>query len=160
MSLGVLTSGTQYSINKSKVLLGFVGQEWEQRIVSELNSALNQWVDSVPDHRAHYIVSPPANFAYLRTVRWDPAREDLIFFDQSALLWAAYYQLQIMIHRPFIRTGPDPTGAPGGFPALAICTNAARACARVVDTHKARMDQIVPSQIVSHAARVRWTSGR
>lgn len=27
---------TIYTINKSKVLLGFVGEEWEQHIVSEL----------------------------------------------------------------------------------------------------------------------------
>lgn len=43
----------QYSINKSKALLGFVGQQWEQHIVAELDSALNRWVDSVPDHRAY-----------------------------------------------------------------------------------------------------------
>ncbi len=41
----------QYSINKSKILLGFVGQQWEQHIVAELDSALNKWVDSIPDHR-------------------------------------------------------------------------------------------------------------
>lgn len=47
-----LTNGRQqYSINKSKALLGFVGQQWEQHIVAELDSALNKWVDSVPDHR-------------------------------------------------------------------------------------------------------------
>lgn len=43
---------SQYSINKSKILLGFVGQQWEQHIVSELDSALNKWVDSVPDYCA------------------------------------------------------------------------------------------------------------
>jgi hypothetical protein len=32
-------------------LLGFVGQQWEQHIVAELDSALNKWIDSVPDHR-------------------------------------------------------------------------------------------------------------
>jgi hypothetical protein len=41
----------QYSINKSKVLLGFIGPRWEQHIVSELDSALNKWIDAVPDHR-------------------------------------------------------------------------------------------------------------
>ena len=41
----------QYSINKSKALLGFVGPQWEQHIVAELDSALNKWIDSVPDHR-------------------------------------------------------------------------------------------------------------
>ena len=41
----------QYSLKKNRVLLGFIGEHWEQHIVSELDSALNQWVDSVPDHR-------------------------------------------------------------------------------------------------------------
>ena len=45
----------QYSINKSKALLGFVGQQWEQHIVAELDSALNKWVDSVPDHRMFFV---------------------------------------------------------------------------------------------------------
>jgi hypothetical protein len=72
----------QYSINKSKVLLGFVGQEWEQRVVSQLDSALNQWVDSVPDHRTFHssprvlaltrfnsaLGSPPRGFCFLQAV--------------------------------------------------------------------------------------------
>ena len=49
----------QYSINKSKVLLGFVGPHWEQQIVAELDSALNKWVDSVPDHRMSTCPLPP-----------------------------------------------------------------------------------------------------
>ena len=48
----------QYSINKSKALLGFVGQQWEQHIVAELDSALNKWIDSVPDHRTRLSRSP------------------------------------------------------------------------------------------------------
>lgn len=31
---------TIYTINKSKVLLGFVGEEWEQHIVAELGECL------------------------------------------------------------------------------------------------------------------------
>ena len=41
----------QYSINKSKSALGQGDQQWEQRIVAELDSALNKWVDAVPGHR-------------------------------------------------------------------------------------------------------------
>ncbi|KAJ7114712.1 fungal-specific transcription factor domain-containing protein [Mycena epipterygia] len=37
-------------------------------------------------------------------LRWDPNRPDDIFFDQSALLYGTYYQLQMTIHRPFIPT--------------------------------------------------------
>jgi hypothetical protein len=48
----MLKGMAQYSINKSKPLLGFVGPEWQQRIVSELDSAVNQWADSIPHHCA------------------------------------------------------------------------------------------------------------
>ena len=40
----------QYAINKSKNLLGFAGPDTEQHIVTELDSALNKWVDTVPSH--------------------------------------------------------------------------------------------------------------
>ncbi|KAI0324843.1 hypothetical protein GY45DRAFT_1391050, partial [Cubamyces sp. BRFM 1775] len=85
MQIMAFASRTIYSINKSKILLGFVGPEWEQRIVAELDSALNKWIDLVPDH-----------------LRWDPHREDLDFLCQSAALYTKYYQLQIFVHRPFL----------------------------------------------------------
>ncbi len=46
----------EYSINKSKILLGFVGHQWEKRIVAELDSALSKWIDSVPIHCAWSLV--------------------------------------------------------------------------------------------------------
>ncbi|KAI0635504.1 fungal-specific transcription factor domain-containing protein [Trametes polyzona] len=110
---------TIYSINKSKALLGFVGQQWEQHIVAELDSALNKWIDSVPDH-----------------LRWDPNRENLLFLNQSANLYAHYYQLQIAVHRPFIPSPRKPS--PLSFPSLAICTNAARSCIHVLDVQYKR----------------------
>ncbi|KIM80404.1 hypothetical protein PILCRDRAFT_789690 [Piloderma croceum F 1598] len=116
---------TIYSINKSKVLLGFVGQQWEQHIVAELDSALNRWIDAVPDH-----------------LRWDPSREDIQFFNQSAYLHASYYHLQILIHRPFIPSPRKPS--PLSFPSLAICTNAARSCSHVVDIQRRRTGVPLP----------------
>jgi hypothetical protein len=85
-------------------------------------------------------------------VRWDPGREDLAFFEQSAYLYSAHYQLQILIHRPFIDSGQG-TGGEGmstGFgPSLAICTHAARACAKVLHTHVTRVGRTAFSQVVS-----------
>lgn len=52
----------QYSINKSKIILGFVGPKWEQHIVAELDSALNKWIDSVPDHRKFRMHQYPSIF--------------------------------------------------------------------------------------------------
>ncbi|OSC99411.1 hypothetical protein PYCCODRAFT_1373263 [Trametes coccinea BRFM310] len=109
-------SRTIYSINKSKLLLGFVGHEWEERIVAELDSALNRWIDTVPDH-----------------LRWDPHREDVDFLNQSAALYAKYYQLQIVIHRPFLPTIRKTETSRLSFPSLAICTNAARSCVHISD---------------------------
>src|ERR1700722_11939255 len=95
----------QYSIKKSKILLGFVGQQWEQHIVSELDSALNKWIDSVPDHRTFFpqhlpVFCPSKSTSH--TVRWDPNSENKLFFNQSAVLHAWYYHIQILVHRPFI----------------------------------------------------------
>ncbi|KAK7682544.1 hypothetical protein QCA50_014344 [Cerrena zonata] len=115
---------TIYSINKSKALLGFVGQQWEQHIVAELDSALNKWIDSVPDH-----------------LRWDPNREDLLFLNQSAFLYSQYYQLQIAVHRPFIPSPRKPS--PLSFPSLAICTNAARSCTHVLDVPYQRSKMVL-----------------
>ncbi|KAJ7115077.1 fungal-specific transcription factor domain-containing protein [Mycena crocata] len=82
-----------YSANKTKSLLAFRDDAWEEHIVAELDSALNGWVDSIPSH-----------------LRWDPNRRDDDSFDQSAYLHCQYYQVQITIHRPFIpmiRQGPS-----------------------------------------------------
>lgn len=127
---------TIYSINKSKILLGFVGQQWEQHIVAELDSALNKWVDSVPDH-----------------LRWDPTREHRIFFVQSASLYSTYYHLQILIHRPFIPSPRKPS--PLSFPSLAICTNAARSCSHVADVLRRRS----PGIPVPHFQLPAFTAG-
>ncbi|KIM40773.1 hypothetical protein M413DRAFT_446153 [Hebeloma cylindrosporum] len=120
-----LSLRTIYAINQSKTLLVVVGQEWEQQIVVELDSALNKWVDSVPDH-----------------LRWDPKREDDNFFNQSAFLYATYYYIQIVIHRPFIPSSGKPS--PLSFPSLAICTNAARSCTRVLDIQANRNNDPPP----------------
>nr|QDK64611.1 cellulolytic transcriptional activator 2 [Ganoderma lucidum] len=107
-------SRTIYSINKSKQTLGYVGPEWEQRTVAELDSALNKWIDTVPEH-----------------LKWDPNREDETFMNQSCTLYANYYWLQICIHRPFIQPSKA-NRLP--FPSLTICTNAARSATHVMET--------------------------
>jgi len=135
----------QYAINKSKILLGVVGQQWEQQIVAELDSALNKWVDSVPDHCAFH--APLFLMTtYFSLVRWDPKREDVNFFNQSVSLYATYYYIQIVIHRPFIPSSRKPS--PLAFPSLAICTNAARSCARILDIQVKRNNDSSPQMQV------------
>ncbi|KAI6148273.1 fungal-specific transcription factor domain-containing protein [Pisolithus thermaeus] len=117
---------TIYSISKHKVVFGCKGPQWEERVVAELDSALNKWVDAVPDH-----------------LRWDPNRDvSTPFFTQSCVLYASYYQLQILIHRPFIPSPRRPSVL--SFPSLAICTNAARSCSHVLDTYNRRSSVPLP----------------
>ncbi|KAE9390894.1 hypothetical protein BT96DRAFT_757021, partial [Gymnopus androsaceus JB14] len=65
------TRQSLYSIRKSDfwVRMGFSGQDWYQKAVMELDSALNKWIDSVPSH-----------------LRWDAQHQNDIFFSQSAIL--------------------------------------------------------------------------
>ncbi|KAJ7902064.1 hypothetical protein B0H14DRAFT_3724432, partial [Mycena olivaceomarginata] len=108
-----------YASNKSRVLMGLVGSDWEQRAVAELDSAMNEFLGGLPDH-----------------LRWDPNRTG-VFFDQSAVLHAMYYNLQITIHRPYIH---QPTIL--AFPSLAICTSAARSVIHVVDVWITRLQRV------------------
>ncbi|KAF8315656.1 hypothetical protein DL93DRAFT_846798 [Clavulina sp. PMI_390] len=110
---------TIYAINKSKALLGFAGEKWEQQIVSELDSRMNKWIDAVPAH-----------------LKWDPNRQDEVHFTQSVNLYAVYYFLQIFIHRPFFY--PDKGSNALSFPSLSIATNAARSCSHLVEALQAR----------------------
>ncbi|KAJ7629572.1 fungal-specific transcription factor domain-containing protein [Mycena rosella] len=82
----ILAFGTKilYSLTKVRVVHA-IDDAWEASVVAELDSALNSWHDQVPEH-----------------LRWDPARVDPVFFDQSVALQCHYAHLQIMIHRPFI----------------------------------------------------------
>lgn len=130
-------------------MLGFVGDQWEQHIVAELDSALNHFVDSVPDHRMFIffdhlllVFLKFSLFSILLLVRWDPNREDKQFFKQSVVLWSLYYHIQILIHRPFIPSPSKPS--PLSFPSLAICTNAARSCIHVVDVQYQRSPMASP----------------
>lgn len=116
---------TLYSITKHKAV--YSGPQWEERVVAELDSALNKWIDAVPDH-----------------LRWDPHKEvNSPFFTQSCVLYASYYQLQILIHRPFIPLPRRPSVL--SFPSLAICTNAARSCSHVLDIYNRRYGVATPS---------------
>ncbi|KAL1743836.1 fungal-specific transcription factor domain-containing protein [Schizophyllum fasciatum] len=115
-----------YTTNKSRIRLGNVGPEWEQRIAAELDSELNQWIEDLPDH-----------------LRWDPKREDRLFFNQSSVLYATYYHVQHAIHRPFMGKS-----SPVTFASIAMCCNAARACSRIFAAQADRGNPIVTSELM------------
>ncbi|KAF9034244.1 hypothetical protein BDZ89DRAFT_1130785 [Hymenopellis radicata] len=97
-----------YSIRRTK-------NDGGMEALTQLDSLLNAWFGKIPQHLV-----------------WDPSREPILFFDQSAVLHAIWYNIQIQIHRPFI----VPKGTPLSSSSLAICRSAARSCARVLDTQR------------------------
>ena len=123
----------QYSTNKSRVQLGHSDQQWEQRIVADLDSALNRWADSLPSHRE----LPASRLSPLRrsclysflwlghaVVRWDPEQTNEDFLAQAASLRAYHYYTQFAVHRKF--TSSAHRESPPSFPSVIICTNGAR----------------------------------
>ncbi|KAJ3778645.1 fungal-specific transcription factor domain-containing protein [Lentinula raphanica] len=102
---------TLYSTRKSQLILGLVGQDWREKVVYDLDSSLNEWINSLPN--------------YLRSDLGKQSRG--IFALQSAFLYTSYYHLQIYIHRPFLSKP-----ASGTLPSLSICLTAAKSCARVL----------------------------
>ncbi|KAG9032780.1 hypothetical protein FRB95_001040 [Tulasnella sp. JGI-2019a] len=106
---------TIYAIRQSKIDLGFVGPGWKQDKIAELDSALNEWLDVVPDH-----------------LKWDQ-HMDPAFSKQAAALRIAYHYIQLIVHRPFIQMSSS-SKCGISLPSLAVCANAARSCARILDT--------------------------
>ncbi|KAJ7764859.1 fungal-specific transcription factor domain-containing protein [Mycena metata] len=89
--------------------------------VAHIDSALNAWSDTIPEH-----------------LRWDPHIENPIFAVQSAVLYSCYYNVQMQVHRIFITPALE-CAIPGGpsrnnYSSIAICASSARACIHVVDT--------------------------
>ncbi|KAJ7078784.1 hypothetical protein C8R44DRAFT_992672 [Mycena epipterygia] len=94
-----------------------VGDIWS--IVQDIKSTLDTWFDDIPRH-----------------LKWDPYRENVVFFDQSAALYCFYYYTRIMLYRPLIGASGETQSM--GIQLVEICNNAARACARVTEIHRRR----------------------
>ncbi|KAL0573763.1 Gypsy retrotransposon integrase-like protein 1 [Marasmius crinis-equi] len=112
----------------------------DEKVIVQLDGQLNGWLDAVPDH-----------------LRWNPDRPftNDIFFNQSATLYSVYFWATIQIHRPFIprvskvMSKNTVNNSPLSYSSLAVCTNAARACARLLDVQLTRGIVDVPTALFS-----------
>lgn len=97
-----------------------------------MDAALQNWVDSVPDHRQFsYDLPTKKKRSQMPKVQWDSSYKCLMHFKQSALLRASYYAAQIIAHQPFIESSKDPVVSASS---AAICSKAAKACIHLVST--------------------------
>ncbi|KAF9268426.1 hypothetical protein L218DRAFT_954789 [Marasmius fiardii PR-910] len=119
---------TLYSVRNSELWsgMGISGIDWKRKAVMQLDSALNKFLDTIPEH-----------------LKWNPENPDPVFFQQSVMLHVIYNWVQIHIHRPFIpRPGQE---AVLTLPSLEICTNAARKIIYIVQTLQTRTDSGIPT---------------
>ncbi|KAK0473659.1 fungal-specific transcription factor domain-containing protein [Armillaria luteobubalina] len=114
-----------YSIRKGQDKLSLPKKDGD-RIISDIDSSMNAWMNSIPDH-----------------LRWDPDRDNKLFLYQSAVLYSTYHMLQIYTHRPFLRPGSSLS-----TPSLVISTMAARSCARILQVHLTRLKIITPHLLI------------
>ncbi|KAK0482264.1 fungal-specific transcription factor domain-containing protein [Armillaria novae-zelandiae] len=111
-----------YPIKKGRQMLGLTGEGWEERLVTDIDTSTNAWMNSIPVH-----------------LRWDPNRDNTLFLYQSAVLYTTYYMLQIHIYRPFLCTD-----SPLSETSLAISTTVASSCTRILQVHLTRIGIIGP----------------
>ncbi|KAJ7644891.1 fungal-specific transcription factor domain-containing protein [Roridomyces roridus] len=98
-------------------------QGWPQNAVAAVDSALNAWIDEVPEH-----------------LRWNQDMQNPTFAAQSATIHARYYGIQIHTHRIFIpsSTNKMELSLLHDYPSLAICASSARACSHVMNAFVSR----------------------
>ncbi|KAH7101799.1 fungal-specific transcription factor domain-containing protein [Auriculariales sp. MPI-PUGE-AT-0066] len=107
---------TIYLASRTRTLMGFIGADWEQRMMQRLDSLLLDWRTNLPS-----------------SLSWHPSIADMKVFLQSSYLHTMYHTLVIMAHNPFLRTkasefsraSQDMKTGLDLVEALNICTNAA-----------------------------------
>ncbi|KAJ7801297.1 fungal-specific transcription factor domain-containing protein [Mycena olivaceomarginata] len=115
-----------YGSKKSKLLMGWDGPDWEPRTVAELDSAVNNFTDSIPAH-----------------LRWNPEHPPQgTFFDQSATLFIGYNYVRIAIHRQYIQNATNAIS-------LSICAGAARAVLHTADAWLRKRQRIPLPNIIN-----------
>ncbi|KAJ4497017.1 fungal-specific transcription factor domain-containing protein [Lentinula lateritia] len=124
---------TIYSINKSKAFLGYTGQGWEERLVTQLDSKINSWEAKIPAH-----------------LRFSETIEDPLFFVQAAMLSSAYHDLRVLVHHPFVAPGGKPTSIT--YSCLASCDNAARANSGIALIISCRAPTVLVPSLLLHTA--------
>ncbi|KAJ7844784.1 fungal-specific transcription factor domain-containing protein [Mycena olivaceomarginata] len=116
-----------YGSKKSKIRMGWDGPQWEQRTVAELDSAMNDFLDSIPPH-----------------LRWDSENPPQgKFFEQCAVLHMTYNYVRISIHRRYVQRTTV-----GDVPSLSVCASAARAIIRTADIWLSKLQRVPLPHII------------
>ncbi|KAH8831597.1 hypothetical protein DL96DRAFT_1588376, partial [Flagelloscypha sp. PMI_526] len=104
-------------------------EDWVKQCLVQINDAMEKWRSSLPDH-----------------LRWDPKRQDLVYFNQSAFLHSTYHAVQIEIVTPFLS---GPSTSPLVASCLATAAQSARICLGIMEKHSVRGFLLLPVTQIS-----------
>ncbi|KAJ4482421.1 fungal-specific transcription factor domain-containing protein [Lentinula aciculospora] len=93
---------------------GLSSTERSRKKVMQHDSALNDWLTSLPEH-----------------LRWDPHQHDKIHLNHSAILYTTFYWIQLQVHKNFIIHQASGNHSQEVLPSFVICANAARTTVRI-----------------------------
>ncbi|KAJ3790815.1 fungal-specific transcription factor domain-containing protein, partial [Lentinula aff. detonsa] len=129
------TLRTLYALDPGKIFLGRQILPEPEITVKQLNIALDEWVNSLPEH-----------------LQWPVSTDDIILSNQSASLHLSYHFAFLLIYRTFIPFSQIlPSGIRGvriprssqkpsslSTPALPICVNSAKSCVQIIEEQMRR----------------------
>lgn len=118
---------TVFAIDRTKRQMGLIGHDKERELLADLRRHLERWKRTIPVH-----------LQLLHPDQFVPS----VFLDQTVSLWSTYYNINILIHRPFIaKSSPLTTEC------LNICRTSARACAKLIEGHLRVNTEVLPCTI-------------
>ncbi|KAF5344020.1 hypothetical protein D9758_012892 [Tetrapyrgos nigripes] len=122
---------TIYAIRRPQFIVGD-DPTWRSKVVSQLDSAMNKWVNKMP---AHLRWDPKATDVHVLALGdRDSAERHRIIEVQKTALHLTFYCMQIQIHYPLMDKTPG-TSHGGSHVHLIICVNAARSCVHLLDMY-------------------------
>ncbi|TFK22121.1 hypothetical protein FA15DRAFT_596705 [Coprinopsis marcescibilis] len=101
---------TMYSTKKCKILHGMIGEDWEKRILTEVDNSLAKMRQETPKH-----------------LLWCPEIRDPALFNQAAFLYCMSCYVRILAHRPMLKKNTLLSSA-----SAIICRDEARQCSRAL----------------------------
>ncbi|GLB37480.1 putative fungal specific transcription factor [Lyophyllum shimeji] len=137
---------TVYVVDRSKIFFGLTPASWRREVIAQMDSALNEWLTSLPEH-----------LAWPKHPGGSPCATDVV------TLQIIYHLIQILIYKPLIpspftsSSSCEPSLLPShpsstSCSALDRCVEAAQACARVAETQALQGLPTSPTHI--YAAKV------
>ncbi|KAK7473283.1 Gypsy retrotransposon integrase-like protein 1 [Stygiomarasmius scandens] len=125
---------TIYAARRPQFIMG-ENPTWKQKVVSQLDAAMNRWVDKIPMHLRW-------NLSTGFGIQDGESPERRRMFDaQTAGVYTTFYFMQIQIHRPLVsKLDGKNSLSLESHAHLAVCVSAARSCIHLLHVYSQKYE--------------------